>query len=171
MSSEETDSSDSIASGWQHQYQRDRLDLLSPTQLTATRWKGDLTVVIGGPGTGKSTTIGLLLDRLTDEQEVAPDECMVLSFNRSVATETRAGLETELGGRGHEVEVRTAHAKAREVLSQAPAAVRSTPIDAEIANEVDQQLAMQGALRQTLDDQTVTKGRIKGTLNSINTLK
>lgn len=171
MSSGGSDPTGGTTLSWYHTFRRAEIEQLSPSQWTATEWNGDLTVVIGGPGTGKSTTIGLLLDRLTSERDVPADECTVLSYNRSVATETQASLETELGTRGHEVDVQTAHAKAHDVLRQAPAAVRSTPLETTVADEVDQQLAMQAALHKTMDDGSVTEWQVKNALESITALK
>jgi DNA helicase-2/ATP-dependent DNA helicase PcrA len=171
MSSDDSDAPASLQVPWLDQFRWQRIDSPSTAQQEASRWDGELTVAIGGPGTGKSTTIGLLVDRLTSQGGVSADECTVLSFNRSVTTEMRTVLREELGSRGHEIEVQTAHAKAREVLAEAPAAASSSPPDAEIATEVDQQLALQAALQQTQESTSISETTISRTLNSITGVK
>jgi superfamily I DNA/RNA helicase len=152
---------DAAVGPWSHRYQATAIDSLYKTQRTVTAWDGDLTVVVGGPGAAKSTTIGLLADRLTDEGDVDPGGCGILSFNRSVATETQQALRDQLGVRGHEVDVHTAHAKALDVCRRATPAERPGGSRIDIATEPDTELAMQAALEEadaiegTIDANTI----------------
>jgi superfamily I DNA/RNA helicase len=155
---------------WRHQFKTEELTALYDTQRAVTQWDGDTTVVVGGPGAAKSTTIGLLADRLTSEGDLAPSQCGILSFNRSVATETQQALQEELGVRGHEIDVQTAHAKALEVLRDVGPADRHGPSTVDIAKKTDRALAFQAALASTTDGE-VDQQTVKNQLTTVEALQ
>jgi len=82
--------------------------------------------VLGAPGTGKtSTAIEIVVDRVRRD-EVAPDQCLVLTASRTAAADLRNRITARIGGTTTEPLARTHQALGFSILRQF-AALRGDP--------------------------------------------
>ena len=82
--------------------------------------------VLGAPGTGKSSTaIEIVVDRVRRD-EVAPDQCLVLTASRTAAADLRNRITARIGGTTTEPLARTHQALGFSILRQS-AALRGDP--------------------------------------------
>ncbi len=90
---------------------------VTPTdeQAAAIATDEETTLVLAGAGTGKTRVINGKVAHLVRNQGVAPQDILVLAFNRGAADEVRERLRGELSG----VHVSTFHAFGRRVVAQA----------------------------------------------------
>ena len=86
---------------------------LTDEQAEAVATDEDVTLVLAGAGTGKTRVIASKVAHLVCNQNVAPDEILVLAFNRAVADEIRE----RLGGDLSSVSVHTFHKFGRSVIA------------------------------------------------------
>ncbi len=100
-----------------------------------------VTLVLAGAGTGKTAVITAKIAHLVRNECVAPEEILVLAFNRKAAAEIRERLPADLKG----AEVRTFHSFGLHVLRRS-----SEP-------SVISELARQGALLERLVDDGVRR--------------
>jgi len=84
---------------------------LSDQQQDAVLNDEDRTLVIAGAGTGKSTTLKAKIQWLLQMGLAKPDELLVLSFARDIASELSAGLAD------HGITVETLHSYGRSLLA------------------------------------------------------
>ena len=72
--------------------------LLDPGQRAVAAHRGGPLLVLAGPGTGKTTTlVEAVLDRMSGEAAVRPEEILVLTFSRAAAGELRDRIGARLG--------------------------------------------------------------------------
>ncbi len=72
--------------------------LLDPGQRAVVAHRGGPLLVLAGPGTGKTTTlVEAVLDRMSGEGAVRPEEILVLTFSRAAAAELRDRIGARLG--------------------------------------------------------------------------
>lgn len=82
---------------------------------------GSVLRVLGGPGTGKtSTAIEVVVDRVRWDK-VAPDQCLVLTATRTAAADLRQRITARIGGTSTEPMARTHQALGFSILRQASA--------------------------------------------------
>jgi superfamily I DNA/RNA helicase/RecB family exonuclease len=75
-----------------------RAPLLDPGQRAVAAHRGGPLLVLAGPGTGKTTTlVEAVLDRMSGEGAVRPEEILVLTFSRSAAAELRDRIGARVG--------------------------------------------------------------------------
>lgn len=99
---------------------------LDEVQRAALAHRGGVLRVLGGPGTGKTTTaIEVVVDRV-ERDGVAPDQCLLLTSSRVAAGELRERVTARLGRTSTEPLARTHQAFGFGVLRQA-AALRGLP--------------------------------------------
>ncbi|HWG24732.1 ATP-dependent DNA helicase [Actinospica sp.] len=72
--------------------------LLDAGQRAVVAHRGGPLLVLAGPGTGKTTTlVEAVLDRMSGERAVRPEEILVLTFSRAAAAELRDRIGARLG--------------------------------------------------------------------------
>ena len=91
---------------------------LTNEQAEAVATDEDATLVLAGAGTGKTSVIVGKVAHLVRNQEVSPDEVLVLAFNRKAADEIRGRLKGDLSA----AHVHTFHSFGRRVIAESEAA-------------------------------------------------
>ena len=91
---------------------------LTNEQAEAVATDEDATLVLAGAGTGKTSVIVGKVAHLVRNQEVSPDEVLVLAFNRKAADEIRG----RLNGDPSAAHVHTFHSFGRRVIAESEAA-------------------------------------------------
>ena len=75
-----------------------RAPLLDRGQREVVEHRGGPLLVLAGPGTGKTTTlVEAVLDRMSGEDAVRPEQILVLTFSRAAAAELRDRIGGRLG--------------------------------------------------------------------------
>ena len=87
---------------------------LTDEQAIAIATDEDVTLVLAGAGTGKTSVILGKLAHLVKNQGVSPGEILVLAFNSAAAKEIRDRLPRDLQG----AEIATFHAFGRRVIAE-----------------------------------------------------
>ena len=91
------------------------LPALDPTQLAAVRHRGGPAVVLGAPGTGKTTVaLAAVLGRIAEGVE--PDACLVIASSRVAAATLRERISAAVGRTATEPAARTASSLAFGLL-------------------------------------------------------
>jgi len=98
-------------------------DAKPPTELDASQRIAAETILCpalidAGPGTGKTRTLIARIVHLIEEQNVAPDTIVALTFGNNAAEEIRARLHSVLGERAERVWIGTFHAFGYEILKK-----------------------------------------------------
>jgi superfamily I DNA/RNA helicase/RecB family exonuclease len=102
------------------------LDDTQAAVLAHRRTAGPVLRVLGAPGTGKtSTAIEVVVDRVRRDQ-IAPDQCLVLTASRTAAADLRERITARIDGTTTEPLARTHQALGFAILRQA-AALRGDP--------------------------------------------
>ena len=91
---------------------------LTNEQARAVATDEDATLVLAGAGTGKTSVIVGKVAHLVRNQDVSPDEVLVLAFNRKAADEIRGRLLGDLS----EAHVHTFHSFGRRVIAESESA-------------------------------------------------
>ncbi|HEV7145779.1 MAG TPA: ATP-dependent DNA helicase [Pedococcus sp.] len=100
--------------------------VLDEVQQAVLDHRGSPLRVLGGPGTGKTTTVVELLASRVQADEASPDQCLVLASTRLAAGSLRERVTARLGRTSTEPLARTLQAFGFGVLRQA-AALRGDP--------------------------------------------
>ena len=87
---------------------------LTDEQAQAIATDEDVTLVLAGAGTGKTSVIVGKVAHLVRNQDVAPDEILVLAYNRKAAAEIRERLTGDL----FKADVRTFHGFGRRIIGE-----------------------------------------------------
>ncbi|WP_457253699.1 ATP-dependent helicase [Pedococcus sp. P5_B7] len=99
---------------------------LDDVQLAALAHRGAVLRVLGGPGTGKTTTAIEAVVSRVESGEATPDQCLILTSSRVAAGSLRERVTARLGGTSTEPLARTHQALGFGILRQA-AALRGDP--------------------------------------------
>src|SRR5580765_1969735 len=99
---------------------------LDEVQLAALAHRGGVLRVLGGPGTGKTTTAIEAVVARVESGEATPDQCLILTSSRVSAGSLRERVTARLGGTSTEPLARTHQALGFGILRQA-AALRGDP--------------------------------------------
>ncbi len=91
---------------------------LTNEQAEAVATDEDASLVLAGAGTGKTSVIVGKVAHLVRNQEVSPDEVLVLAFNRKAADEIRGRLKGDLSA----AYVHTFHSFGRRVIAESESA-------------------------------------------------
>ena len=110
---------------------------LTNEQAEAVATDEDATLVLAGAGTGKTSVIVRKVAHLVRNQDVSPDEVLVLAFNRKAADEIRGRLKGDLSA----AHVHTFHSFGRRVIAE----TESAPSISKLAED-------NLALRRAVDD-------------------
>lgn len=91
---------------------------LNPEQLAAVQHTGGPSLIIAGPGTGKTRTLTEKIAWLVNEQHVNPDEVLAITFTNKAARELRERLQVMMKDKtlASGVTVSTFHAFGLSVL-------------------------------------------------------
>ena len=79
---------------------------LDDVQLAALAHRGGVLRVLGGPGTGKTTTAIEAVVARVESGEATPDQCLILTSSRVAAGSLRERVTARLAGRGAQLLVR-----------------------------------------------------------------
>ena len=118
---------------------------LTNEQAEATATDEDVTVVLAGAGTGKTSVIVGKVAHLVRNEGVSSDEVLVLAFNRKAADEIRGRLEGDLSA----AHVHTFHSFGHRVIADVEEA---KPTVARFAGESELPRTIGDILNQLLDD-------------------
>jgi superfamily I DNA/RNA helicase/RecB family exonuclease len=99
---------------------------LDDVQQAAVAHRGGVLRVLGGPGTGKTTTAIEAVVARVESGEATPDQCLILTSSRVAAGSLRERVTARLGGTSTEPLARTHQALGFGILRQA-AALRGDP--------------------------------------------
>ncbi len=91
---------------------------LTKEQAEAVATDEDATLVLAGAGTGKTSVIVGKVAHLVRNEDVSPDEVLVLAFNRKAADEIRGRLKGDLSA----AHVHTFHSFGRRVIAESESA-------------------------------------------------
>ena len=118
---------------------------LTNEQAEAIATDEDVTLVLAGAGTGKSSVVVGKGVHLVREQGVSPDEVLVLAFNRKAAAEIADRLPGDLST----AHVNTFHAFGRRVIADVE---RAKPAMAGYVGEFELPNTLKDILNELLDD-------------------
>ena len=118
---------------------------LTDEQAEAVATDEDVTLVLAGAGTGKTSVIVGKVAHLVRNQGVSPDEVLVLAFNRKAADEIMGRLAGDLST----AHVHTFHRFGRRVIADVE---KAKPTIARYAGESELPAALKGILCELLND-------------------
>ena len=122
-------------------------------QAEAVATDEDATLVLAGAGTGKTSIIVGKVAHLVRNQDVSPDEVLVLAFNRKAADEIRGRLKGDLSA----AHVHTFHSFGRRVIAES----ESAPTISKLAeDELALRRAVDGIIGELLNDPEQSKSVI-----------
>ena len=120
-------------------------DSLTNEQAEAVATDEDVTLVLAGAGTGKTSVIVGKVAHLVRNEGVSPDEILVLAFNRKAAAEIVARLRGDLSS----AHVRTFHGFGRRVIADVE---KTNPTISQFVGEHKLPGALKDILKELLDD-------------------
>ena len=118
---------------------------LTNEQAEAVTTDEDVTLVLAGAGTGKTSVVVGKVAHLVRNQGVSPDEVLVLAFNRKAATEITGRLTNDLST----AHVHTFHRFGRRVIADVE---KAKPAMARFAGESELPGTLKDILNELLDD-------------------
>ena len=125
-------------------------DPLTNEQAEAVATDEDATLVLAGAGTGKTSVIVGKVAHLVRNQDVSPDEVLVLAFNRKAADEIRGRLKGDLSG----AHVHTFHGFGRRVIAESETA---PTLSKHAEDEMALKRAVDGIIDELLNDPEQSK--------------
>lgn len=90
------------------------------TQLQAIKSGHDATLVIAGPGTGKTQIIASRIKHLIQEKNIVPSNILCLTFTDSGATSMKQRISSMIGGVGYEITIGTFHSFSSSLIQEYP---------------------------------------------------
>lgn len=114
---------------------------LTNEQAEAVATDEDATLVLAGAGTGKTSVIVGKVAHLVRNEDVSPDEVLVLAFNRKAADEIRRRLKGDLSA----AHIHTFHSFGRRVIAES----KSAPTISKLAED---DLALKRAVDAIIGD-------------------
>ena len=118
---------------------------LTNEQAEAVATDEEVTLVLAGAGTGKTSVLVGKVAHLVRNEGVSPNEILVLAFNRKAADEIRERLTGDLSA----AQVHTFHRFGRRVIADVE---RAKPTMARFAGESELPNALKDILNELLDD-------------------
>ena len=118
---------------------------LTNEQAESVATDEDVTLVLAGAGTGKTSVVVGKIVHLVRNQCVSPDDILVLAFNRKAVAEIADRLPGELST----AHVRTFHGFGRRVIADVE---KATPNMAEFVGEFELPDTLKAILNELLDD-------------------
>ena len=133
-------------------------DNLLHDQEVAAAHTGTHARLLAGPGTGKTLTLTRHICFLIDDQNVAPDKILALTFTRAAARELRQRVAAELGEKQSPT-VSTLHSFAlRQLLRNAPTII-ALPQPLKIADDWEERHIVLEDLKSLLNLQRINDAR------------
>lgn len=96
------------------------LKSLNPNQLEAVESIEGPTIVIAGPGTGKTQIIASRIANILAKTDTNPDSILCLTFTNAASYNMRDRLAKMIGPAGYKVHFHTFHSFCEEVISSSP---------------------------------------------------
>jgi len=125
-------------------------DLLNDQKQAASHI-GSHARLLAGPGTGKTLTLTRRIVYLIDEQDVSPDEILVLSFTRAAIHELREKVNSELEPQGKRLpRISTLHSFALRQLLRNSEIISALPRPLRIADDWEERWIIHEDLKQNL---------------------
>ncbi|MEX0916676.1 MAG: ATP-dependent DNA helicase, partial [Candidatus Spechtbacterales bacterium] len=93
---------------------------LTKTQQEAVQSNSPATLVIAGPGTGKTHILASRVAHLVSHQGVSPEHILALTFTESGANAMRTRVISFLGTQGYKVTISTFHSFASRLIDDNP---------------------------------------------------
>lgn len=125
-------------------------DLLNDQKQAASH-TGSHARLLAGPGTGKTLTLTRRIVYLINEQDVSPDEILVLSFTRAAIHELREKVKSELEPQGKRLpRISTLHSFALRQLLRNSEIISALPRPLRIADDWEERWIIQEDLKQSL---------------------
>ena len=131
---------------------------LNESQVNAAITAEDCTLVLAGPGTGKTTTVVAKLAHLRQRRDIPAAEILTLSYNRSTKQELAERIERA----GLDADVRTFHAFGLRVVGQGAGKFN-------VSKMAEDESKFRSAIRGFLHDALVdpeTSARVQAVLHS-----
>lgn len=100
---------------WQTWFDQIESSPLNPAQREAVLTDESHTLVVAGPGSGKTSVLVARAAYLIESGQAKPEQLLLLAFGRDAATELKTRIKTKTG---HEVNVTTFHGFARQQLAE-----------------------------------------------------
>ena len=159
--------------------QTQRENLLTPTQEQAVESEVDATLVIAGPGTGKTHIIASRIQHLVEKQGVLPQHILCLTFTDAGAVAMKQRVVQFLGTQGYDITIGTFHSFASNLIQNNPDVFSYSPnlqamneIDkAQLIQEITDSMRKSGELKQLVDSQynqyTSYASAIRGALSQL----
>ena len=93
--------------------------VFSESQRLAITCPDEPTLVLAGPGSGKTAVITARIKYLIEERNVRPDQILVITFTKAAATEMKLRFQALMDGRRLPVNFGTFHAVFFSILKNA----------------------------------------------------
>ena len=93
--------------------------VFSESQRLAITCPDEPTLVLAGPGSGKTAVITARIKYLIEERNVRPDQILVITFTKAAATEMKLRFQALMDGRRLPVNFGTFHAVFFSILKHA----------------------------------------------------
>lgn len=129
---------------WQTWFDQIESSPLNPAQHNVVLTDESHTLVVAGPGSGKTSVLVARAAYLIESGQAKPEQLLLLAFGRDAATELKTRIKTKTG---HEVNVTTFHGFARQQLAEHQG---QTPTISPLASD---ETAKAAWLTQTLAEQ------------------
>ena len=154
-------------------------DSLTPTQQKAVQSDADATLVIAGPGTGKTHIIASRIQYLVEQRGVLPQNILCLTFTDAGAVAMKQRVVQFLGTQGYDITIGTFHSFASNVIQANPDVFSYSPnlqamneIDkAHLIQEITDSMRKQDELKHLVDSQynqyTSYASAIRGALSQL----
>ncbi|WP_236795359.1 UvrD-helicase domain-containing protein [Amycolatopsis sp. GM8] len=94
------------------------LDGLDPEQREAAGSGGGPLLIIAGPGTGKTRTLTHRIAHLVSERDVAPEQCLAITFTRRAAEEMAERLAALVPAHAAKLTIATFHSLGVRILRE-----------------------------------------------------
>ncbi len=132
-----------------------RMESLTPTQKEAVESEAKATLIIAGPGTGKTRLIASRVVFLIQEKKIQPEKILALTYTEAGAAEMKKRIISFLKEDGYKVNIMTFHAFSKSLIDENPD-IFGYKRDVRQLDEVDKEL-----LIKTVIDKLYKKRVIK----------
>ncbi|MEX0877961.1 MAG: ATP-dependent DNA helicase [Candidatus Spechtbacterales bacterium] len=93
---------------------------LTKKQKEAVESNSPATIVIAGPGTGKTHILASRIEYLVEKQNISPENILALTFSKSGASSMKERVVKFLGEEGYKITINTFHGFASSLFEEDP---------------------------------------------------